>query len=364
VLVSAFVCSCASEGSSDSLFGSGGGPSGDGAGTGDDTAGEAGPGSATASSASTDGTGGGPLFDIGDSLTAADDGGPGEGCEKIDFLFVVDNSGSMGAHQSNLIASFGPFMDTIFSTVQGQDYHIMVVDSDADRDLQSCEPCPWDASYCGDYCDVYQSFGPCEGTLGAGEVQPYNNEASNEDCGVPGGLRYLTSDLPQAQIKDTFACMAKVGIFGSGGELPMSAMVEAVTTQIAPGACNEGFLRDDAVLVVTVITDDYPSENDDDASTVGTPMGWYDALVAAKNGKAENIVMLGILNLADSTCVQDGSAGPGPAVHPTQKFLDFVALFGIRGIVGDVCSEPDYGAFFGQAVTLIDTACDEFEPEG
>jgi hypothetical protein len=308
----------------------------------------------SSSSASANGPGGG--------LNPSGGGGD-DVCKKIDFLFVVDNSASMGAHQTSLVNSFGPFVDAIFSNVSAQDYQIMVIDSDADEDLHACEPCPWDSSWCGKYCDIQSSLGPCERTLGAGEIQPYTNQASNMDCGVPGGKRYITSALTHAEIKDKFACMAKVGIFGSGAERPMSAMVEALTSQLAPGACNEGFLRDDAVLVVTVITDDYPvASTADDSSTVGTVSAWYDAIVAAKKGQPKNVVMLGILNLASSTCVQEGSAGQGPVVHPTQKFVDLVDLFGSRGITGDICSQPDYGAFFTQAVALVDTACDEFIP--
>jgi hypothetical protein len=41
-----------------------------------------------------------------------------------------------------------------------------------------------------------------------------------------------------------------------------------------------------------------------------------------------------------------------------------VELFGTRGVVGDVCSDPDHNAFFQTAVDLIGTTCDEFVPEG
>ncbi len=359
---------CGDENTSVGLFGEDGsvdaggtaGPQGTSEGD-DDAATKAGSGSESGPSNDTE-----PKFDVGDGQDTAGDGGIGEGCEKIDFLFVVDNSGSMGAHQNRLINSFGPFMDTIFATVKAQDYHIMVVDSDAGEDISgACEPCSPNSFWCGDWCTAKNDLDvACETTLGAGEVAPYNNEASNHDCGVPGGVRYLTSDLPEADIKNKFACMAKVGVFGSGAERPMSAMVEAVGSQSQPGGCNEGFLRDDAVLVVTVITDDYPvADTPDDASTVGTPQQWYDAVVAAKGGNPDHVVMLGIFNLETSSCVMDGTAG-GPLVQPTQKFIDLVDLFGTRGVVGDVCSNPDYSGFFQQAVQLIDTACDEFVPEG
>jgi hypothetical protein len=300
------------------------------------------------------------LFDVG----VGDEGvGPQDGCTKIDFLFVVDNSGSMGAHQEALVDSFGPFMDTIFATVQAQDYHIMVIDSDADGDIQgACEPCTPDSFWCGDWCDAKASLDiECETTLGAGEVAPYNNEASNTICGVPDDMRYLTSDLDQATIKSLFQCMAKVGIFGSGAELPTSALAAAVGPENQASGCNAGFVRDDAVLVVTFISDDYPVPGTaDNASTVGSPQEWYDAVVEAKNGKPENVVMLGIINTEDATCV---SGAGEPIVHPTDRFVEFVGMFGARGLTANICS-PDYNEFFEQAVGLIDTACDEFEPEG
>jgi hypothetical protein len=343
---------------------------------------------ATGSVPATDGAGGGVTGDTGDgdgAATVADETGaeledgpggvfdlghaddgipdPTEGCSKIDFLFVIDNSGSMGAHQTALIDSFGPFMDTIFATVQAQDYQIMVTDSDADGDISgACEPCTPDSFWCDDWCTAKAGLDlDCETALGAGEVAPYNNEASNTICGVPGDRRYLTAETDQATTKSLFQCMGKVGIFGSGAEMPMSAMAAAVTTQSQPGGCNEGFVRDDAILVVTVISDDYPVPSTaDDASTVGSPQAWYDAVVQAKGGNPDNVVMLGIINTPDAACV---SGAGDPIVHPTERFMELVSLFGTNGLTANICAS-DYNAFFEEAVALIDQTCDEFAPEG
>ncbi len=305
----------------------------------------------------------GAKFDVvdGNEHASGGDGEDEEGCEMVDFLFVVDNSGSMGARQTNLINSFGPFIDTIYDRLPAQDFRIMAVDSDAGHDIEvTCEPCDPDSFWCGDWCTVKSTLDvTCETTLGAGEVAPYNSEASNTICGVPDGKRYLTSTLTQTDIKDKFACIAKTGTLGSGAELPMTAMAEAVTTQDQPGGCNEGFVRDDAVLVVTIISDDIPTATVDNASTVGSPQEWFDAVVSAKRGFSQNIVMLAIVNNEHATCIglTDSTARTGP----TTRFLDFVAMFGVRGVVGNVC-EPNYDAFFEQAVDLIEVACREFVP--
>jgi hypothetical protein len=309
----------------------------------------------------------GTSSDGGESSVDVGPGTSAHGCDKIDFLFVIDSSPSMAAHQAALLASFGPFMYTIFGTVQAHDYHIMVTDSDAGDDVDACEAScastegePW----CGDFCDVEAELDlTCERSLGAGEVAPYNGEATNAICLAPGTDRFLSSDAEPAEIAELFGCIAKVGTGGSGYELPISAIAEAVTTQSEPGGCNEGFLRDDAILVVTFISDDVLMPGiDDDASTVGSPQAWYDAIVSAKDGKADEVVVLGILwdGTSDASCVYPDADGE---VLPADRFVEFVDLFGDRGSIGDVCSDA-YDPFFAQAVGLIDTACDEFVPEG
>jgi hypothetical protein len=54
-----------------------------------------------------------PKLDVGmDESTGGTTGEPTEGCRKVDFLFVIDNSGSMSDEQQNLIQLPG-FIQTI-----------------------------------------------------------------------------------------------------------------------------------------------------------------------------------------------------------------------------------------------------------
>ncbi len=310
-----------------------------------------------------------------DGNTGIDPDGMDEsGCDKVDFLFVIDNSGSMGPFQDNLVANFPGFINTIQETLdEAQDYHIMVVDTDpappadcpglcgqieADGCLLPDGSCPifnLENPLCQFSCitalECTSSPGgcnapiepePCE-IMGAGVVYPRGSDASNTECNFSSGERFMDASEPDLQA--AFSCAARVGTAASGAsEQPMGAIVEAVTPNRPAFECNGDFIRDDAILVVTFITDE-----DDDAGdgSSGTVEGWRQALIAAKNGDDQAIVTLGLF----------GGSGCG---EDSLRLTQFVDSWEDRGLQGSVCG--DYQGFFQQAVDLIDTTCNEFVP--
>jgi len=290
-----------------------------------------------------DGSGGASPGDGGDS-----------GCNKVDFLFVIDNSSSMGPEQAALVASFPGFIDTIQSLSGVSDYHIMVADTDEDG---KCTPgddrCtggflalpPNDVCLGGgsNVCQV--QLAGCDIALGAGVIGPLGKDASNRDCMLSGGSRYILDTEPD--VSSAFACVAQVGLSGHAEERPMDAMVAALSVPLnAPGGCNEGFLREDAILVVTIISDD-PKREDQ-----GEPADWLAAVTAAKGGDVAAAVVLGLV-----IGVDDRAAGADEVKGA--HWQEFVELFGDRGLAADV-SAPDYTPFFADAVSIIDTTCQEF----
>jgi hypothetical protein len=309
---------------------------------------------------------GGDKFDVGHD---ADGGGidpdAAQGCEKVDFLFIIDNSGSMGDEQGNLVANFPGFIDTIRNTLDdAQDYHLMVLDSDA-YPWGACEslcmtpPLGLPCELSGYQCDNPPTIEECEDVLGAGVTHPKGSGASNMDCNFTSGKRYM--DTTEPDLHAAFACAAQVGT-GSmqDPEKPMEAMVQAVTPSTPAAACNEGFVRDDAILVVTFITDE--DDNFGDGSS-GNVEGWRQALIAAKGGDDQAIVVLGLFGDQDqpgAICPPldpDGYAG----AEPSPRLRQFTDSWGDRGFAGSVCADS-YQQFFQQAVDLIGVACDEFEP--
>src|SRR5215211_2581959 len=59
-----------------------------------------------------------------DASTQPTGDGTEKRCEKMDVLFVIDNSGSMGQEQTNLIANFPAFITVLNNS--GLDYRVAV----------------------------------------------------------------------------------------------------------------------------------------------------------------------------------------------------------------------------------------------
>jgi hypothetical protein len=325
----------------DTLPGDGTGATSPGSG-GDDGSGDA-PGS--------DDEDGTPSFDLG----GADDGvpDPDEGCRRVDFLFVIDNSASMEDQQAALVAAFPGFIAAIQATLtEADDYQILVTDTD---DWGRCDTAnPWDGVDPGsDLCNAYIKqtvFQECDRTLGAGVLHPAGDFATNAPCAIAGGNRWMTAMEPD--LAGAFACVAQVGVAGNPAERPMDAMVAALQPEINDaGACNAGFLRDDALLVITFMSDDPNYEDGGDANA------WYQAVLDAKLGDPTSVVVLG-LTPAWPNCADGGQT---QGAH----WAEFVGKWGDHGLHGNICgTAEDFVTFFESAVATIADACEEFVPPG
>ena len=262
-----------------------------------------------------------------------------DGCNAVDFLFVIDNSGSMGAAQTNLVANFPAFIDGIQATLSDvESYHVGIASSDA---------------YAGNPIECRQ--------LGALVTSTTGFDSSNAACGpYTEGFSYITEE---DDLTTAFQCAARIGTSGAANELMATAMENAISDDLnAEGACNEGFIRDNALLVVVLITDEADGPGDFEGApplntSAGTPQTWFDSVVAAKNDIPENAAALVLTNYAGGPCPpqfewEDGS-----------NLVEFAGLFGENGFTAGIC-EPDYGPSFANATAVIQQACENFIPPG
>ena len=306
--------------------------SGTSSGSSTSSAGEVSTGAASATSGSTT-----LVLDVGSAKDVDDPKPPG--CQgKIDFLFVISRDGAMEDEQGKLVAAFPGFISTIQAKFSDFDFHIMVIDGDAHWGHTPCnqdctpEGCPWIPDY---PCDLLGLVTPCDKTIGAGTVFPAGSGATNAPCSIAGGNRYLTSEQPN--LSEAFTCIAKLGVSGYGlmGEAFTAAMQPAIN---APGGCNAGFLRDDALLMVTFI-------GGSDYNSKGEPSSWAAAALAAKNGDPSAIVLLEILM---------------PWCPEQDRVCEMIKMFPYFH-VADI-ELDDYSAAFDQATDLVQVACADFIP--
>ena len=281
------------------------------------------------------------ILDVGADADIGD--GKPIGCKgKIDFLFVISRSSGMEYFQTQLRDAFPKFIDTIEAKFADFDYHIIVVDGDPDWGLVSCdEQCPtqcvpgYPCGYTPTYCDM---------KLGAGTVFPAGGDATNKPCKIDDGRRYMITG--QTDLKKTFACAAQVG--SSGRAWMAEAMTAALHSNINdPGGCNPNFLRHDALLMVTLISNTFDQEGKPNGST-GTPDTWTAAVRKAKDDDLRSVVML---NIGDTKV---------PGCHSEDRMCQMVKLFPY-GLTKEVW-EDDYGPYFDEATDLVETACADFVP--
>ncbi len=281
------------------------------------------------------------LLDLGADVDLGD--GKPVGCKgKIDFLFVISRYAGMEGFQKQLLDAFPKFIDTIEAKFADFDYHIMVVDGDADWGLNTCDSlCP--AQCVPNYpCGYTPTF--CDKWLGAGTVFPAGDDAASKPCDIAGDRRYMVTEQPN--LKETFACAAQVG--SSGRAWVAEALTAAVNSNTNdPGGCNPGFLRRDALLMVTLIANTYDQMPKPFGST-GTPETWAAAVRKAKGDDLDSVVLL---NIGDTMV---------PGCHEEDRLCQLVKLFPYA-MNTEIWSD-DYGPFFDEATDLVETACADFIP--
>lgn len=283
-------------------------------------------------------------FDLGAMPKVEKNKGELRPCE-IDFLFVVDNSISMEKEQAGLASAVPKFIKTMMESKPKnpdlpkleKNYHIGVVTTDEyEHNKEGCR-------FLGGLVTQVER-----------ETKQPNGTTKREllHCGPFKSKRnYMSQD---DDLSRTFDCAARPGISGSIKERQIGALLAAVDPKNAgPGRCNEGFLREEGLLVAVIISDEDAIYED------GGPEQWRERLLKIKGGDEKKVVIVSIVVPKDNMC------GPSDTMAVFgDKIIEFTRSFSNRGFVGDVCS-PSYTDIFSKAVGIIDFACGELvEPAG
>ena len=180
---------------------------------------------------------------------------------KVDVLFMVDNSSSMDPMQLELRSKFGQFFQ-VFEQLAASgtyaDMHIGVVTSDygaGDAPGGGCDPSP------GGQKGILQTLpSPKATNPPAGCQPPQGAPYISYAFGAGGPTTNLPNGTDATALVNEFTCMASVGAMGCGFEHQLEAVYAALRNQNE----NKGFLRSDALLTVVFVT------NEDDGSAPPT----------------------------------------------------------------------------------------------
>ncbi|MCK5799436.1 MAG: hypothetical protein KAI47_19730 [Deltaproteobacteria bacterium] len=162
----------------------------------------------------------------------------------IDILFMVDNSGSMGQEQQDLLQAFRRLIDDLVAPQFGgklPSLHIGVVSSDlgaGDYGLPGCEKAGGDGGKLQHTPRISGCTPPRD---------PYIS-VHNGQTNIPG-----CEGDPATCVKDAFNCIASLGITGCGFESQLESVRRALDPKLN---INPGFLRPHALLEIVFLTDE------------------------------------------------------------------------------------------------------------
>lgn len=265
----------------------------------------------------------------GDQVFPQVDGG--SGCTKIDLLFVIDNSGSMGQEQTNLIANFPTFIQVLDQS--GLDYRVAVTTTARQYSYTMAPfPIPMDT--------------------GDGEDGEMLQPAS---CNMT--KRWIDKLDPNPGT--TFACVANVGTSGNSDEMPLGAMRDAFEDRMMDNT-NAGFRRADALLGIVFLTDE---EDCSYEASVSFPIGQtlcnsqmeppanYIAFLDTYTGHRSRWAAAAIAGMGPGTC----SSTFGNAEEAT-RLKAFVQGAGTQARMSSIC-DGDLSVSLQQTLALFQSAC-------
>jgi hypothetical protein len=176
---------------------------------------------------------------------------------KVDILFLIDDSPSMGDKQINLANNFPNFIN-VLSQIQGglPDVHIGVATSDMGaKGAADSAPGPGIGTIGQGGCSGLGKNGDLQ-VFGASSLLSTGSKFIADTIQADGVTRTRNYSDPKGDgsgLAPAFAEMARAGFGGCGFEQHLEAVKQALDPN---HLANAGFLRDDAYLAVIIIADE------------------------------------------------------------------------------------------------------------
>lgn len=278
---------------------------------------------------------------------------------KIDILWVIDNSNSMCEEQDELTANFQLFIDGLSDI--NADFHLAIITTD-----MSSNPGVFRTSPGPIGPDCSDDAAP----LSCGDVT--GPVLSSEDYRTDPGNPNSTLDVDA--LRDDFRCIATVGtVSGEAGfERGLDTMREALSVA-ALDTVNSGFRRAGAWLAIIFVTD----ENDcshggsltltqnadcewrrDDLLPVSAFVDFVKTVSGTEDG--DRVLVAGIIG-PDTGVRPERPDEPQPTCSNQEtgtafagyRYAEFIQAFGDRGVEASLCQVDAFQAALDQIARVI-----------
>ncbi len=274
--------------------------------------------------------------------------------QKLDILFVVDNSNSMQEEQEGVARELTGFIQEVRrGGGVAQDFHVGVITTGVYRHTVVNNQ-----HYYLDY--------PTQ----SGKLQAVPDAAS--DGGVilnTGTERILKGDDPQ--LVEKFGRLVKQGTAGSGQETPFEAVRLALLSDLAQVELekggNGGFLRDRARLLVVVVTDE------DDCSEMARPPVVFVGAETSRDycrEQGNSLTPVSEYHRLFSEELKDGTGAHrdivwsviGPVGRSTKQVQEVLDMGQVRNVDCPTSNEPGFrhralAEAFDPSLTNLDSIC-------
>lgn len=267
--------------------------------------------------------------DDGTGSSGTDTGGdetedlPTSPCTSLDVVFVVDDSDTMAEEQVRLQTAAAAWIEQLNAQIPTvvDDVRIGVITTD-------------DSGFA-------------------------TADAAGTPCAFASGAPWMTLG---PTLGTELACALARGVAGDPDERPMDMLQAALADEaLAPGGVHDGFLRDEGLLVVVLLTDEEDDlEQPTQWGSAGDPPDWVDALAAKKGGYARNVVAVSLIghDKPNACPAFQWDGMEGAEIAP--RLIEFTESFP-QGAVGDVCA-AEYSTFLTSILPGVAAACDQYVP--
>ena len=205
---------------------------------------------------------------------------------KVDILWMVDGSGTMANHQTNLATNFNTFINDF--TTKGFDFQMVVASTDAwvRESNYNAGGCIANPNPSLNPNTTYTSSADCATTLANyGQLTHFRDgDIYGSSTGVPGsrsGVYMITSLMSPATILSTFAANIKTGTRGDGVQESGLQSLRSVLRRNSDGSVGyigethtslSSFRRSDAFFAVIIVSDEEDqSKKQNGTSYANTP---------------------------------------------------------------------------------------------